>query len=142
MAAAPGVLHLSRVLAPSPGSDAVQARYHGDRCGRGSAFQQAQVLARARIVVHGGGEIAECLAETVRRFVQQFGPLQSPLPELLFKQGEHHDRADARVVQPVDAIEAGAQRRGGSHQRVIQPQAQIAGDQVHQPSLRASAANS
>jgi hypothetical protein len=70
MAAAPGVLHLSGVLGPRPGGHAVQTRYDGDGCGRGCAFQQAEVGAGARVFVGGGGEIVECLAEAVRWFVQ------------------------------------------------------------------------
>ena len=54
-----GVLHRPGVVGPAAGRDAVEAADHGDLDGGRRALEQAQVAARAGLVLGGFGEVGE-----------------------------------------------------------------------------------
>ena len=108
----------------------------------GGALEQGQVGARSAVLLGHRGEVAERLGEALGGLLDEPDGSRGLLAQLLLEQREQHDRADASVGQPPDAVEAVRQRRRGRHERVAQGQAHVVGGEVHQLPSAGSDGNS
>ena len=135
-----GVLHRPGVVGPAAGRDAVEAADHRDVDGGGGALEQAQVAARAGLVLGGGREVGERLGEALGAGVDQPRVLGRLAAQLLLEERVEDDRADAGVGEPPHAVHGLRERGRRRDERVAQREAHVVGREVHQPSLRASAA--
>ena len=73
------------------------------------------------------GEVGQRFGEALGAGVGQPGVQLGLLPQLLLEQRVQHDRADAGVGQPPDAVDGVRQRRRGRHERVAQLEAHVVG---------------
>ncbi len=99
-----GLFERVGVVGPPAGGDAVEAGDHRDVHSGGRAFQQAQVAARAGAGVGGGRKVGQRLGEAFGPGVGQRRVGGRFAAQLLLEQGVEHDRADAGVGQPADAV--------------------------------------
>ena len=100
-----GVLHRARVVGPAFRGDAVEACDHRDVDRRDGALQQAQIAAWARVLLGYLREIGQRLGEALGAGIGEPGVQLGLLAQLLLEQRVQHDRADARVRQPPDAVD-------------------------------------
>ena len=136
-----GILHRARVVGPAAGRDAVEAGDHRDVDGGRGALEQAQVAARAGLLLGHGREVGQRLGEALGAGVDQPRVQRRLAAQLLLEQRVEHHRADAGVGQAPDAVDGLRQRGRRRDERVAQREAHVVGRQVHQRSLRASAGN-
>ena len=134
-----GILHRPRVVGPAAGRDAVEAADDGDRHGRRRSLEQAQVPARAGLLLGDVGEVGQRLGEALGAGVGEARVLRRLAAQLLLEQRVEHHRADAGVGEPPDAVDGLRQRRRRRDQRVAQLEAHVGRRQVHHRSDRASA---
>ncbi len=135
-----GLLHGAGVIDPAAGRGAVEAADHGDVDGSDRALDEAEIAAGADLLLGSGREVRERLGEALGAGVDEprvAGLLASHL--LLEERVEDH-RADAGVREAAHRVDGLGQRGGRRDQRVAERQAHVVGREIHQRSLRASAA--
>ena len=135
-----GILHRPGVVDPAGGRDAVEAADHRnvDRGRRTS--EQAQVAARAGVVFGRFREVGERLGEALGAGVGPARVLVGLAADLLLEERVEDDRADTGIGKPAHAFHGLRERGRRRDERVAQVEAHVAGREVHQLSLRASAA--
>ena len=134
------VLHRPGVVDPAAGRDAVEAGDHRNLdAGRGT-LEQAQVATGAGLVLGGGREVGERLGEALGAGVDQPRVLGRLPAQLLLEEGVEDDRTDAGGVEPPHAVHRLGERGRRRDERVAQSETHVAAREVHQRSLRASAA--
>ena len=121
-----GVLHRPRVVGPAAGRDAVEAGDHRDVDGGRGALEQAQVAARAGLLLGGGREVGQRLGEALGAGVGQPRVPRRLAAQLLLEQRVEHHRADAGVGQAPHAVHGLRQRRRRRDERVAQGEAHVA----------------
>ena len=108
IAAAPASCIDAGVAGPAAGRDAVEAGDHGDVDGGRGALEQAQVAARAGVLVGGRREVGQRLGEALGAGVGQPRVARRLAAQLLLEQRVQHDRADAGVREPAHAVRRSA----------------------------------
>ena len=93
------------------------------------------MTAGAGLLFDRGGEVGERFGKALSAGIDEPGVPHGLLPQLLLEQRVQHDRADACVREPPDALDGVRQRRRGRYEWIAQLEAHVAGRQIHHLSL-------